>query len=87
MKTHNLYNSYMYSITFFFQYSFQQNYVDIKGFHVACILLAVIIQSRGWQTFSMKDQSEKILDFMGHMVFVETIQFGHCTRKAAIDDM
>lgn len=62
----------MHSIILGVLYLLQKNYIDAKDFHIICSLLAVVIQSSGRQTFSMKDQRVKCLGFVGHVVSVKT---------------
>ena len=45
------------------------------------------LQSRGWQTISIKSQIINIFGFMDHMVSVATTQLCGCNAKAAIDNM
>lgn len=44
------------------------------------------IYSRGWQTFSVRDQILNILDDVSHTISVSTIQLCLCSAKTAIDN-
>lgn len=41
---------------------------------------------RGWQTFSVKNNTVNIFDFTGHMASVETIQLCSCSMVADIEN-
>ena len=44
------------------------------------------VSTRGWQSFSIKDQVANILGFVGHTVCVGTAPLSHCRKQAAIEN-
>lgn len=44
------------------------------------------VSTRGWQSFSIKDQVTNILVFVGRTVCVGTAPLSHCRKQAAIEN-
>lgn len=47
---------------------------------------ALVIYSRGWQTFSVKGQIAMILGFVHHVISVLTTHLCRCGLKSDVDD-
>lgn len=75
-----------------FQFVFFLPVMKLHIFHIfidcLCLLFyEMSVKPRCQQTFSVNNQIVSLLGFVGHAVFVKTIQLCYCNVKVAIDNV
>lgn len=64
-------------------------FMELSLFSLPMVLaiMELLVWSRGWQTFFVKDQFIILLSFAGHIVSDATPQLSHCPVKTATGNM